>query len=127
MLTAAGYRFRLDDTLNRFYVAEERPDVFERLPATRGDWGAVVHMYEIGKAPENPIHPDHGLAKALTRAFWASLPAQEPRALATLLAEARGLQADAAGVEGLLAEVQSDDFRVALARIACGYDGGQLG
>ena len=30
-LLDAGYRFRLDDTLNRFYVAEECPDVFERL------------------------------------------------------------------------------------------------
>ena len=50
ILTQAGYRFRLDDTLNRFYVAAECPDVFERLPAERGDWAAVTHMYEIGKA-----------------------------------------------------------------------------
>lgn len=31
-LLAAGYTFRLDDTLNRFYVANECPDVLERLP-----------------------------------------------------------------------------------------------
>ena len=45
---------RLFDTLNRFYVAQERPDIFDRLPAERGDWGAVTHMYEIGRAPDAP-------------------------------------------------------------------------
>ena len=68
-LLAQGYRFALFDTLNRFYVAEEAPDVFARLPSERAPWDKVVHMYEIGRAPENARHPDHALAKALGRGF----------------------------------------------------------
>ena len=74
ILTAAGYRFRLDDTLNRFYVAEECADVLARLPAERANWAAVTNMYEIGKAPENEAHPDHALAAELTRGLLAELP-----------------------------------------------------
>ncbi|MDX2288400.1 MAG: FkbM family methyltransferase [Hyphomicrobiaceae bacterium] len=119
ILLAAGYSFRLDDTLNRFYVADERPDVLERLPDTRAPWDAVTHMYEIGRAPENAAHPDHALAVALTRAFWASLPGLDPGLLADLLARA-GRDALATG------DLGSDAFRAALGRIACGYDGGQI-
>ncbi len=32
-LLAQGYRFALFDTLNRFYVANERPEIFARLPS----------------------------------------------------------------------------------------------
>ncbi|MBS0242315.1 MAG: FkbM family methyltransferase [Proteobacteria bacterium] len=124
ILLEAGYRFRLDDTLNRFYVAEECPDVFERLPATRGDWAAVTHMYEIGKAPENAAHPEHALAQELARGLWASLPLLDPATVARLLARARGL--DTAAETALAVELATEPMRAALARIACGYDGGQL-
>ncbi|MDX2258748.1 MAG: FkbM family methyltransferase [Hyphomicrobiaceae bacterium] len=127
MLIEAGYRFRLDDTLNRFYVASERPDILERLPEARGDWSAVTHMYEIGKAPDNPRHPDHELATALTRAFWASLPTMDRRLLGELLARSRGLGTDSPEASDLAEEIGGDALRAALARIACGYDGGQLG
>ena len=122
-----GYRFRLDDTLNRFYVAEECPEVMQRLPSERGDWGAVTHMYEIGKAPENEGHPDHTLAKELARGLWAELPLLDAATAARLLARARGLDPDSVEAKAMQAELESEPMRASLARIACGYDGGQVG
>ena len=52
-LIAQGYRFVLFDTLNRFYVAQEHPEIMARLPSERAPWHAVRHMHEIGRAPEN--------------------------------------------------------------------------
>ena len=125
-LLAQGYRFRLFDTLNRFYVAQERPDIVERLPAERGDWGAVTHMYEIGRAPENAAHPDHALARQLARGLWAELPHLEPALVARLLARGRGLDATQGTLDALVAAMDTDAFRASLGRIACGYDGGQI-
>ncbi len=118
-LLAQGYRFRLDDTLNRFYVAEEAPEVFERLPSQRAPWDAVTHMYEIGRAPENADHPDHELAKALARGLWASLPELDAALVARLIERGGGTAPPLEHIEG-------ETFRAALARIACGYDGGQI-
>ncbi|MDX2156339.1 MAG: FkbM family methyltransferase [Hyphomicrobiaceae bacterium] len=127
ILLDAGYRFRLDDGLNRFYVAAERPEIYERLPAERGDWTAVTHMYEIGKAPENALHPEHQFTKDFARGLWAALPTLDPKLVASLLIGARGLSPDDAAAQALLAECHSEAFRLALGRIACGYDGGQIG
>jgi hypothetical protein len=113
MLTRAGYRFRLFDGVNRFYVAEEEPALFERLPDRSADWGAVRHLYEFGRAPENAEHPDHALAQKLSGQSWAALPSLEPRLLATL-----------AGVTE--EEARTDAFRAALGRIAATYDGGLM-
>src|SRR5262249_15308100 len=82
ILLQAGYDFRLDDTLNRFYVAHECPDVLRRLPASRADWDCVTHMYEIGRARENPKHPEHALSTELCRGFLASLPTLDRLTLA---------------------------------------------
>jgi FkbM family methyltransferase len=125
LLLAQGYRFALFDTLNRFYVAEEHPAIFDRLPRERADWHAVRHMYEIGRAPENASHPDHALAHDLARGFWAMLPWLEPALIVALLARARRIE-DAKERTALAATVDSEDFRLALGRIACGYDGGQV-
>jgi FkbM family methyltransferase len=118
LLLAQGYRLRLDDTLNRFYVAEEHPDIFARLPDERAPWDAVRHMYEIGRAPENQEHPDHALARDLARGFWASLPFLDHDFLASLIARGGGTIDTG--------KIDSDAFRAALGRIACGYDGGQI-
>ena len=123
-LLAQGYRFRLDDTLNRFYVADEHPDVFARLPAQRAPWDSARHMYEIGRAPENAAHPDHALAKELARGLWASLPLLEREQIATLLARARRLPEEQ--IAALAASLDTDAARASLGRIACGYDGGQI-
>jgi FkbM family methyltransferase len=121
-LLAQGYRFALFDTLNRLYVAQEHPEIFARIPSQRAPWDSVRHMYEIGRAPENPAHPDHALAQALARGFWASLPYLEPQLIAAMLERARvGRESEA-----VAAEVDSEAFRAALGRIACGYDGGQI-
>jgi len=125
-LLRSGYHFRLDDTLNRFYVAEEFPNILERLPAARADWSAVTHMYEIGKAPEQSVHPDHALAAELARGFWASLPMLDAELLAHLLARGRGHESYDLAAKEIADTMDSDAMRVALGRIACGYDGGQL-
>jgi len=123
-LVAQGYRFALFDTLNRFYVAQEHPDILARLPPERAPWDKVVHMYEIGRAPENPRHPDHALAHALTRGFWASLPYLDREVLAEILARAAA-SGRPLGRE-FAAAIDTEAFRVSLGRIACGYDGGQI-
>ncbi len=124
-LLAQGYRFALFDTLNRFYVAQEHPEILARLPSERAPWDSARHMYEIGRAPENPQHPDHALAQDLARGFWASLPYLDRDLIASILSRgrrgsSRG-EANAAGVP-----IDSEAFRAALGRIACGYDGGQI-
>ena len=124
-LLSQGYSFALFDTLNRFYVAEEHPAIMARLPRERADWHAVRHMYEIGRAPENAEHPDHALARDLARGFWAILPWLEPALIVALLARARRIE-DANEGAALAATVDSENFRLALGRIACGYDGGQV-
>jgi FkbM family methyltransferase len=121
-LIAQRYRLALFDTLNRFYVAEEHPDIMGRFPTERAPWHAVRHMYEIGRAPENELHPDHGLAQDLARGFWASLPYLDSTLIASILGRGRQVE----NHHDLAALVGSEQFRAALGRIACGYDGGQI-
>ena len=122
-LLSQGYRFALFDTLNRFYVAEERPEIFAKLPKERAPWDSVRHMYEIGRAPESAQHPDHQLAKELMRGFWASLPHLPDELVFSLLRRAGG---DGNTANRELRRLRDDkSFRLSLGRIACGYDGGQ--
>ncbi|MFZ4710165.1 MAG: FkbM family methyltransferase, partial [Zwartia sp.] len=121
LLLANGYKFRLFDTLNRFYVAQECPEIFDRLPAERAPWNDVTHMYEIGRAPEQANHPDYALAQQLGRGFWAALPHLDQDVLLEILA--RGKRA---GSVSAFDQVNSPEMRIALGRIACGYDGGQV-
>lgn len=124
MLLAQGYRFVLFDTLNRFYVAEEHPDILARLPSERAPWDAVRHMYEIGRAGENVTHPDHQLARKLAHAFLARLPHLAPELLVSLLDGENDLSsADRETLQRMLA---NEAVRMRLGRIACGYDGGQI-
>lgn len=124
-LLAQGYRFVLFDTLNRFYVAQEHPDIMARLPTERAPWHAVRHMYEIGRAPENKQHPDHVLAQELARGFWASLPYLDPSLITSILARVRRITKHE-DLADLATIVDSEPFRAALGRVACGYDGGQI-
>ena len=123
-LLAQGYGFVLFDTLNRFYVANEHPEIAARFDGTRADWAGATHMYEIGRAPENAAHPDHALAGALARGFWAGLPAMAPEVLARMILRGRGEPEGA--VAATAAWLRSPEGRIALGRIACGYDGGQV-
>ena len=123
-LIAQNYRFVLFDTLNRFYVAQECPEIMSRLPAERAPWDAVRHMYEIGRAPDNERHPDHALAQQLARGFWASLPYLDADLIASILR--CGRRSADAEADAVAAMVETEAFRAALGRIACGYDGGQI-
>lgn len=124
MLLAHGYRFALFDTLNRFYVADEHPEILARLPPERAPWDAVQHMYEIGRAGENAAHPDHRLARALVQGLLARLPYLTPDFLGELLDHDRRLSNDE--LQALQRALADEQLRLRLARIACGYDGGQL-
>jgi hypothetical protein len=106
-------------------VAREHPDVLARLPAERAPWDSARHMYEIGRAPDNALHPDHALAQDLANGFWASLPYLDRDLIAALLARARKLSS-ADDLAALAAAVDTEAFRASLGRIACGYDGGQI-
>jgi FkbM family methyltransferase len=124
ILLSNGYQFALFDTLNRFYVADERRDILERFPKERAAWEDVVHMYEIGRALENAGHPDHRLARQLAHAFLASLPHLPSKLIKSLLEHTDGGRDKSAIVQDRL--LDSEAYRRIFGRIACGYDGGQL-
>ena len=124
-LIAQGYRFVLFDTLNRFYVAQEQREIMARFPSERAPWHAVRHMYEIGRAPVNKQHPDHALAQDLARGFWASLPYLDASLITSILGRARRI-AKPDELAALASIIETEQFRAALGRVACGYDGGQI-
>ena len=74
--------------------------------------------------PKTPKHPDHALAKELARGLWASLPYLDRDLIAAILERARASHR-AAGAE-FAGTIDTEAFRLALGRIACGYDGGQI-
>jgi hypothetical protein len=83
-------------------------------------------MYEIGKAPESEAHPDHGLAMEIARGLWAELSVLDLASVARMLARGRGLDPASDEAAALVRDLDSEAMRAALARIACGYDGGQI-
>ena len=91
------------------------------MPAERAPWGDVTHMYDIGRAPEMANHPDFALAQQLGRGFWAALPHLDQEILSDILA--RGKRPNDITT---FDQVSSPELRIALGRIACGYDGGQI-
>ncbi len=144
-LLAAGYQFAFFDRLNRFYVAQEAHELLARFPAEPAAWDAAKHLWDYGRAPLRPDHPDHALAQLLLHGFLAELPGLGPELCGRLLA--RGLAATGQGaltVEAaaallrneptettfagtdLEALINGDAFRAALGRIASTYDGGHL-
>jgi FkbM family methyltransferase len=149
-LVAEGYRFAFFDGLNRFYVAEEEKALASRFPTEATPWDAVRHLYEFGRAPDNPQHPDHALAAALLDGFLAELPRLDREMLVRLLLRAHGgtdpdepsAAADRDKAHPILGAsgsssgrslrdlyrgaLDSDRMRAALGRIAACYDGGQL-
>jgi FkbM family methyltransferase len=145
-LVAAGYRFAFFDRLNRFYVADEAAELAQRFPPEPAPWDRVRHLWDFGRAPERPDHPDHMLSKVLQAGFFAALPSLEPALVERLIA--RGLQATLSGpfsgptatallgsaelprapspAANLAGLVAADELRAALGRIACTYDGGHI-
>jgi hypothetical protein len=86
-----------------------------RFPTEPTPWDAVRHLYEFGRASDNPDHPDHALARGLVTGFLAALPRLDADLLASLL-------------DGSVTRetMDGDAFRAALGRIASAYDGGQI-
>jgi FkbM family methyltransferase len=140
ILRAQDYVFVLFDGLNRFYVAAEETELAARLPRVPAPWGVTRHLYEFGRAHENPTHPDHALATRLVRGclamlaadqdastghrmrdFLARLPTLDDEQLVSLL------RASGPKGEGILRTyVRDDAFRAALGRIAAPFDGGLM-
>lgn len=114
-ILAAGYDLALFDNLNRWYVANDCPEITQRLRSAPLPWDGVRHMYELGRAGERADHADHALAAGLARGLFAALP---------LLPA--GLLADLAARGGVVLPEDPDARGAALGRIAAGYDGGQL-
>jgi FkbM family methyltransferase len=145
-LLAAGYAFAFFDRLNRFYVAQEEAALAARFPPEPAPWDRVQHLWDFGRAPERPDHPDHVLAKVLLSGFCAALPSIEPPLLARLVQ--KGLETTKAGafspdvarslmgtaelpcppaVDADIARLlDTDALRAALGRIASTYDGGHI-
>ncbi len=150
----AGYEMRLNDGLNRFYVAREATDVAARLPAKPAPWDRVQHLWDEGRAPRNPAHIDHalaqtlalGLARSLEPGLMAQLPTLDAGRLERFLRLGLGLRDDQPATPAQIAALvgnaefpgpaampaqldelfASDRFRAALGRIACMYDGGHI-
>ena len=151
-LLTNGYRFALEDGLNRFYVAQDAPEIAARLPSEPVDWNSTAHLYDFGRAPERRDHPNHDLACALVRGLMAELPRLDPEVL--LRALMRGSRTSGDDASGLAERLlfgsadfpgpalqpdtssdraalyrrlmASDRFRAALGRIASAYDGGHI-
>jgi FkbM family methyltransferase len=84
-LLAQGYRFAFFDRLNRFYVADEAKELAARLPDEPAPWDKVQHLWDCGRAPDRPAHPDHVLARTLMEGFFSVLPALEPALLRQII------------------------------------------
>lgn len=113
-----GYRFVLFDGLNRFYVAEEEQALAARIPNEKPE-DPVPHLWGAGRAPDNPGHPDHALARRLVDGFLARLPGLDRDLIIDLLRA--GGEPDA---QDLAERVRGDAMSTALGRIASRYDGG---
>jgi hypothetical protein len=140
-LLAQSYSFAFFDGLNRFYVANECAELAARFPSKPAPWDGVQHLWDFGRAPERPDHPDHALAQALVCGFLAVLPSLDQQQLMRILqasdvspAELPKLLASSAEYPGpqsaletdIARLLQSDRVRAALGRIASFYDGGHL-
>ncbi len=67
-LLAQGYDFVLFDTLNRFYVAQEHPDILARAPRERAPWdSARAHVRDRARARECPASRSRARARSCTR------------------------------------------------------------
>lgn len=146
-ILAARYGFVMFDNLNRFYVAEEAAaELVPRVPKVPAKWDDVGHLWDHGRALDNPGHADHALARVLAHGLMAMLPGLDPALLrqaleagSTALKIPPNSQAQRAAIAGMaeypgsdvvssaLADlIASDRFRAALGRIACFYDGGHI-
>lgn len=74
LLLANGYRFAYFDSLNRYYVAEEHPALADRLAAAPGSFDGVTPFSQFKPALDDPLHPDHRLARLFAGSDMIRLP-----------------------------------------------------
>jgi FkbM family methyltransferase len=74
VLTGNGYRFALDDGLNRYYVSEEHQALAAPLAARPRSFKGIAQFDKFGRALEDRAHPDHRLATLLKNADMVRLP-----------------------------------------------------
>lgn len=74
LLTGNGYRFAYFDSLNRYYVADEHPDLAERLAAAPASLDRMTKFSGFKPALDDPSHPDHALARLLAGFDMIRLP-----------------------------------------------------
>jgi FkbM family methyltransferase len=85
-LTKAGYRYAIFDSLNRYYVAEEEPEVAQRLEAAPASgYDRVIYFREHKLPIHDAGHPDHPLALLLEKPAMARLPLLDRTQLVALL------------------------------------------
>jgi FkbM family methyltransferase len=146
MLTAKGYSFAFFDNLNRYYVASEHAALAQKFPKTPTPWHEIGHLWDAGRVLDKADHPDRALGMLLAKGLMALLPslpesqiaaliaaglaadkaAFMPEVAASLLGSAEWPGATEASPTGIEALVARDQFKAALGRMACMYDGGHL-
>jgi FkbM family methyltransferase len=149
-LLKAGYRYVLFDSLNRYYVPEEEPEIARRLAAAPDSYAGVT-LFRDHKLPTHDAgHPDHALALLLEKPAMARLPLLDASQLVELLTAdlpasaldrpategdiataherlfgkgaSKAIRTDGLTVRELYARLaKTDEFRAALGRISASY------
>ena len=151
LLARHGYSYVWDDELNRYYVAEEAHAVAPRLAEGPKWYADGPQIGNFKGAAEDPMHPDHRLARLLIAANLVELPLIDRSLLLEILtdgladldrpataAEIATLQQRLFGPSAALQQIarprpgesirdvyrkviDSDAFRAATGRIAASY------
>jgi FkbM family methyltransferase len=74
LLTSNGYSFAFFDSLNRYYVADERPELAERLATAASGFDGITKFSAFKPALNDASHPDHALACQLAGVDMIQLP-----------------------------------------------------
>ena len=93
LLAREGYVTAWDDTLNRYYVADEVSGLAAKLAAGPTEYPDIPKVSGFRPAVENDSHPDHRLATLLTGADMAKLPLTHSEKFLSLLTAGLGAEA----------------------------------
>jgi FkbM family methyltransferase len=87
LLTDQNYHFAFFDGLNRYYVAEEHTSLARPLAAAPTSMDGVAQFRAFKPALDDPVHPDHGLARLLDGLDMVRLPLLPSEALIERITE----------------------------------------
>ncbi|TMJ05465.1 MAG: FkbM family methyltransferase [Alphaproteobacteria bacterium] len=108
LLSRHGYDHVWDDELNRYYVAAEARACVEKLTAGPKWYADGAQIGNYKPAADDPIHPDHRMARLLAGADMAKLPLQDRTALLEMLT---------AGIADLDRPASATDVAIVSARL----------